>query len=288
MNILKDVDMGKYTSIKAGGIASKMVIPNNLEELQEALSALNYKDEEFIVLGNGSNTLVSDKGYKGTVLKLGPYFNSIEVSDNRIVVGAGALMSEVAKIAMNHDLTGFEPISGIPGSLGGALFMNAGAYGGEISHLVERVTLVTKDGSKVKNLKEEDLNFGYRHSIFQETGDVVTSITLRLAKGVPSQIREEMDDYTKRRNDKQPLQYPSCGSFFKRPEGYFAGKLIEDSGLRGATFGDAMVSEKHCGFIINKGNATASDVIQLKNFIQEEVYKKFGVSLEPEVRIIGE
>ncbi|MFQ7739521.1 MAG: UDP-N-acetylmuramate dehydrogenase, partial [Emergencia timonensis] len=200
----------------------------------------------------------------------------------------GALMSVVAKAALAADLTGFEFASGIPGSIGGAIFMNAGAYGGEMKDIVESVTLVKNDGSETISINAADLDLSYRHSILEDTRDVAVTVTLKLKKGNHEEIAGRMAELTKRRNEKQPVQYPSAGSFFKRPAGYFAGKLIQDAGLKGATVGGAQVSDLHSGFIINKGGATATDIIDLMHLVQNTVYDKFGVRLEPEVRIIGD
>jgi UDP-N-acetylmuramate dehydrogenase len=197
-------------------------------------------------------------------------------------------MSVVAKIALRESMTGFEPLSGIPGSLGGAVFMNAGAYDGEMKDVVEYVDIVTRDGGEVKRVKGEDMDFSYRHSILEESGDVAVSVKLKMPKGDRDAIAAKMQELMKRRNEKQPVQYPSAGSFFKRPTGYFAGKLVQDAGLKGLTVGGAQVSELHSGFVINIGDATATDIIDLMHLVQNTVYDKFGVKLEPEVRIIGE
>ena len=197
-------------------------------------------------------------------------------------------MSAVAKAALSENLTGFEFASGIPGSIGGAVYMNAGAYGGEMKDIVESAELLSADGKSIRTVSAEEMNFGYRRSILQDTGEVAVSVTLKLKKGEHAEISEAMRELTRRRNEKQPVQYPSAGSFFKRPAGYFAGKLIEDAGLKGLSVGGAQVSEKHSGFIINKGGASAADIIDLMHLVQNMVYDKFGVKLEPEVRIIGD
>ena len=202
--------------------------------------------------------------------------------------GCEALVSVAAKAALAANLTGFEFASGIPGSLGGAVFMNAGAYGGEMKDIIESAVVVARDGSSVRTMTCEELELSYRHSAIEETGDVAVSVTVKLAKGSHDKIAAKMAELTKMRNEKQPVQYPSAGSFFKRPEGYFAGKLIQDAGLKGLSVGDAQVSELHSGFIINRGNATAADIIELMHLVQNTVYDKFGVKLEPEVRIIGD
>ena len=288
MERLQNIDMREFTSFKAGGKAREMVILDNVEELQEIMQEIYKLKKKYIVLGNGSNTLIQDSGFDGVVVKLGDAFNRVVVEDDRLICGTGTLMSVVAKAALAADLTGFEFASGIPGSIGGAIFMNAGAYGGEMKDIVESVQLVKNDGSKVVDVKAADLDLSYRHSILEETRDVAVTVTLKLKKGNHDEIAAQMADLTKRRNEKQPVQYPSAGSFFKRPEGYFAGKLIQDAGLKGATVGGAQVSELHSGFIINKGGATATDIIDLMHLVQNTVYDKFGVRLEPEVRIIGD
>lgn len=288
MKRLQNVDMREYTSFKAGGIAAEMAIVDSVEELQSVLAEMQKENKPFIMLGNGSNTLISDKGFNGTVIKLGEAFEQIKVEEDVIVCGCAALMSVVAKKALAEDLSGFEPLSGIPGSIGGAVFMNAGAYGGEMKDIVECVNLVSRDGRTLRTVKGEDMDFGYRHSILEESGEIAVSVKLKLKKGSHDEIAAQMQEFMKRRNEKQPVQYPSAGSFFKRPEGYFAGKLVQDAGLKGLTVGGAQVSELHSGFVINIGGATATDIIDLMHLVQNTVYDQFGVKLEPEVRIIGE
>lgn len=288
MERLQNVDMKKFTSFKAGGKAEEMVILESVGELKEILKEIHREKKNYIVLGNGSNTLIKDSGFPGTVVKLGEAFNQVTVEGDRLICGTGALMSVVAKEALAADLTGFEFASGIPGSIGGAIFMNAGAYGGEMKDIVESVTMVKNDGSDVVTLSAENMALSYRHSILEETRDVAITVTLKLQKGNHDEIAAKMADLTKRRNEKQPVQYPSAGSFFKRPEGYFAGKLIQDAGLKGLSVGGAQVSDQHSGFIINRGDATATDIIELMHLVQNTVYDKFGVRLEPEVRIIGD
>lgn len=287
MERISNADMSKYTSFKAGGCADEMVIVDTPEELLEVLIELNSKADPYIMLGNGTNTLVKDSGYHGTVVKLGDSFNKVKVEGERVTAGGGALLSVIAKAALGESLTGFEFAGGIPGSVGGAIFMNAGAYGGEMKDIVETVTLAKKDGSGVVTVKGEDMDFGYRHSVLEETGDIVLSVTYKLAKGDRQEIQSTMAELTQKRNEKQPVQYPSAGSFFKRPEGHFAGKLVQDAGLKGLTVGGAQVSQLHSGFVINVGGATATDIIDLMHVVQDTVEDKFGVRLEPEVRIIG-
>ena len=288
MKRLENVDMRQYTSFKAGGCAREMAIVESVEELQAVLKEIHRENKKWLMLGNGSNTLISDKGFDGLVVKLGDSFADVTVEEDGLVCGTAALMSVVAKIALRESMTGFEPLSGIPGSLGGAVFMNAGAYDGEMKDIVEYVDIVTRDGSEVRRIKGEDMDFSYRHSILEVSGDVAVSVKLKMPKGNPEEIAAKMQELMKRRNEKQPVQYPSAGSFFKRPPGYFAGKLVQDAGLKGLTVGGAQVSELHSGFVINIGGATATDIIDLMHLVQNTVYDKFGVKLEPEVRIIGE
>lgn len=288
MKIIKNVDMSRYTTFRAGGKADEMVIPETAEELVEALNEIKEKKVPYIMLGNGSNTLVTDGGFHGTVIKLGERFNSIQVNGSSVSCGSGALMSSVAKAALAADLAGFEFASGIPGSIGGAVFMNAGAYGGEMKDIVVSATVIDGVGGDLQERLVDDMDLSYRHSAFQNSGDIITQVNLCLTKGEHADIAERMRELAEKRNSKQPVQYPSAGSFFKRPEGYFAGKLVQDAGLKGLTVGGAQVSELHSGFIINRGGATATDIIQLMHLVQNTVYDKFGVKLEPEVRIIGD
>lgn len=288
MKRLENVDMRQYTSFKAGGCAREMAIVESVEELQAVLKEIHSENKKWLMLGNGSNTLISDKGFDGLVVKLGDSFADVKVEEDGLTCGTAALMSVVAKIALRESMTGFEPLSGIPGSLGGAVFMNAGAYDGEMKDIVEYVDIVSRDGSEVRRVKGEDMDFSYRHSILEESGDVAVSVKLKMPKGDKEAIAAKMQELMKRRNEKQPVQYPSAGSFFKRPTGYFAGKLVQDAGLKGLTVGGAQVSELHSGFVINIGGATATDIIDLMHLVQNTVYDQFGVKLEPEVRIIGE
>lgn len=291
MKRFRDIEMKDYTSFKAGGKAAELMIVESVEELRKVLAEIDQAKTSWLMLGNGSNTLIKDSGFSGTVVKLGENFNQVKIhgeSGEKLVCGCGALMSSVAKAALAQSLTGFEFASGIPGSIGGAVFMNAGAYGGEMKDIVESVNLVSRDGKVLRTVSGEEMDFSYRYSVLQETGEVAVSVVLRLSKGDTAEISGTMRDLTRRRNEKQPVQYPSAGSFFKRPEGFFAGKLIQDAGLKGLSVGGAQVSELHSGFIINKGGATATDIIDLMHLVQNTVFDKFGVKLEPEVRIIGD
>ena len=288
MERISNADMSKYTSFRAGGCADELIIVDTPEELLDVLKELSEKKDEYIMLGNGSNTLFKDSGYHGTVVKLGESFDEVRVHENKVLAGGGALLSVVARAALNAGLTGFEFASGIPGSTGGAIFMNAGAYGGEMKDIVDNVTLAKRDGSGLVTVKGSDMDFSYRHSILEETVDIVVAVAFSLSKGDKQDIQATMAELTQKRNEKQPVQYPSAGSFFKRPEGHFAGKLIQDAGLKGVTVGGAQVSQLHSGFVINVGGATASDIIDLMHLVQNTVYDRFGVMLEPEVRIIGD
>lgn len=292
-----DEPMSCHTSFKAGGCADLLVEPQNEDQLQEVLKVLAENNVQHMVIGNGSNILVRDGGYRGVLVKMGDAFNSIKICNEDgqeaedgtyIVCGAGTLMSLIAKAAANASLSGFEFASGIPGSIGGAVFMNAGAYDGETKNILKEAHLVSADGSRRFTMTADELEMGYRHTVLHETGDVVTEVVLSLEPGDQEEIRSRMADLASRRNSKQPVQYPSAGSFFKRPEGYFAGKLVQDAGCKGLTVGGAQVSQLHSGFVINIGGATATDIIRLKDIVQGCVMEKFGVMLEPEVRIIGE
>lgn len=287
MDVIKNCDMSKYTSFKAGGTSDTLVIPESFSELKEVLLALSKAESPYMVMGNGSNILVSDSGYAGTIVKMGNAFSQVTVSGLEVTAGAGALMSNVAVVAMEEGLSGFEFASGIPGSIGGAIVMNAGAYDSEMKDIVKHVDLISKDGTKEFRLRADEMKFSYRHSILQEIDCVAVSVTFGLKMGNKENIRAKMRELTEKRNAKQPVTLPSAGSFFKRPPGHFAGKLIEDAGLKGLTVGGAKVSELHAGFIVNHDNATATDIIDLMNVVRNTVYDKFGVLLEPEVRIIG-
>lgn len=284
--VITDAPMREYTSFKAGGEAKILVVPADRKELSDALETLS--GEECMVTGNGTNILVKDGGYSGVFVKIGDSFNGIRVDGERLTVEAGALLSQAAKAALSFGLSGLEFASGIPGSVGGAVFMNAGAYGGEIVQILEKATVMSKDGSRVFEMTNKDLELSYRHSRLYETGDVVLDATFKLSYDDKAEISARMGELAEKRNSKQPVEYPSAGSFFKRPPGYFAGKLIQDAGLKGVSVGGAQVSELHSGFIINTGGATATDICQLKDIVTASVKEKFGVDLIPEVRIVGE
>ena len=285
--IIADADMSAYTSFKAGGKAALLVEPQTTEELVATLNTLKELDAEYLVLGNGTNILVRDEGYPGVIVKIGKAFNYVRHYGNTLVCGAGALLSVVAKVAAASSLTGFEFASGIPGSMGGAVFMNAGAYGGEIKNILKQAKIISKDSGEIREVTAEELEMSYRHTKLHETGDIVVEATIELEEGDEEEIRAQMNELAAKRNSKQPVQYPSAGSFFKRPEGHFAGKLIEDAGCKGLCVGGAEVSTLHSGFIINRGGATATDILRLMDIVRACVYEQFGVLLEPEVRIIG-
>lgn len=285
--VQEDAPMAKFTSFRAGGCADLLVQPQNTKELQDVLQVLQEEGCPHMVLGNGSNVLVKDGGYRGVIVKLGSGFDYVVVEGNVIRCGSGALLSAVAKAAADAGLTGMECLSGIPGSIGGAVFMNAGAYGGEIRDVLRKVSVISQDGAHLSALDTGSLDLGYRHSILQQTGDIVLEAEFMLQPGNETEIKEKMAELKARRNEKQPVNYPSAGSFFKRPEGYFAGKLVQDADLKGVSVGGAEVSQLHSGFLINKGGATATDIIQLMRIVQAAVMERFGVMLEPEVRIIG-
>lgn len=285
-NVVFDEPLKKHTTFKIGGNCDAFVVPKSVEELEMALRICREKQIPYFVMGNGSNLLVRDKGFRGIVICLFKGFDLIKVEENEILAMAGATLSRVANEAMKNGLSGFEFASGIPGTVGGGVFMNAGAYGGEMKDVVKEV-VVLSDG-KIKTLKNEDCAFGYRSSLFQRNDDIVISVRLSLEKGDSEEIKENIKELNQKRNEKQPVNLPSAGSTFKRPEGYFAAKLIDDSGLRGFSVGDAQVSPKHCGFVVNNGNASCNDVLMLIERVKAVVFEKFGVSLELEVRVIGE
>lgn len=287
-NIIMNAPMAEYTSFRAGGNADIMVSVQDAGQLKTVLRILSGSGYPYMVLGNGSNVLVKDGGYHGVIVKIGAGFDYVRVEDERLICGAGTLLSVVAKAAAAASLTGFEFASGIPGSVGGAVFMNAGAYDGEMKFVIEKARVVSADGSEDKYMTAEELDMGYRHTLLHETKDIVTEVVLKLQKGDAAAIKARIAELTAKRNAKQPVNFPSAGSFFKRPAGYFAGKLVQDAGLKGLCVGGAQVSELHSGFIINRGGATATDIIQLMEIVQQTVMDKFGVMLEPEVRIIGE
>lgn len=279
--------MSQHTTFKIGGPADYFLMPDKGEDVGRVIKICKEKEIPYFILGNGSNLLVGDGGYRGAVIQIYRNMSSVTVEGNEITAQAGALLSAVAAATKNASLTGFEFAGGIPGTIGGAVVMNAGAYGGEMKDVLTEVTVMNAEGD-IFTLPTEELELGYRTSIIKTAGYIVLEAKIRLKEGDPEVIRETMKDLTIRRTTKQPLEYPSAGSTFKRPEGYFAGKLIMDSGLAGYQVGGAQVSEKHCGFVINAGDATARDVRTLMDNVRDIVYKKYGVTLEPEVKFLGE
>ena len=279
--------MSRHTTFKIGGPADYFLMPDKGTDVGRIVKICKESAIPYFILGNGSNLLVGDGGYRGAVIQIYKNMSAVTVEGTEITVQAGALLSAVAAAAKNAALTGFEFAGGIPGTMGGAVVMNAGAYGGEMKDVLTEVTVMDEEG-EIITLPADKLELGYRTSIIKTAGYIVLEAKLQLKKGNPEVIRETMKDLTIRRTTKQPLEYPSAGSTFKRPEGYFAGKLIMDSGLAGYQVGGAQVSEKHCGFVINAGGATARDVRTLMDNVRDIVYKKYGVTLEPEVKFLGD
>ena len=278
--------MKKHTTFRVGGPADLYVCPKK-QELPVILGLAKKKGLAVTVIGSGSNLLVGDKGIRGLVIEVGAQMNAVEVQGNILRAQAGALLSQVATKAAAAGLGGMEFAAGIPGSVGGAVVMNAGAYGGEMKDIIEKVYVLDENGAQLE-LDRDALDLGYRHSCIPDKKYIVTKVVLELVPRNEAEIRSKMKELNEKRAEKQPLQYPSAGSTFKRPEGYFAGKLIMDAGLRGYQVGGAQVSEKHCGFVINKGDATAADICQLMRDVSDKVQAQFGVVLEPEVKMIGE
>ena len=285
--VLVDEPMKRHTTFRIGGPADFFLLPSTVDEVRGILEICREEELPYFILGNGSNLLVSDEGYRGVIIQLYRNFSNISVEGNEICASSGALLSQIAAAARNASPTGFEFAGGIPGTLGGAVFMNAGAYGGELKDVLKEAVVMTEQG-EILTLPVEKLDMGYRTSRIKKAGYLVLEARLVLEQGDMDKIRDITKNLTEKRVSKQPLEYPSAGSTFKRPEGYFAGKLIMDAGLRGYQVGDAQVSEKHCGFVINKGNATAADVLTLIENVREKVQEQFGVTLEPEVKFLGE
>ena len=282
----KDEMMSTHTSFKIGGKADYFVECDNFDCLKAVLKAIKDCGLDYFILGKGSNLLVSDKGIRGVVVSLGR-LDKIEVNGESVTAYAGVTLAKLCMAALENSLTGLEFAYGIPGSVGGALYMNAGAYGGEMSQVVTCATVLDKNGD-IKEIPLKCMELGYRTSVFKTNGDIILSVKFSLKKGDKAEIKDKMDDFMSRRKDKQPLEYGSAGSTFKRPEGYFAGALIEKNGFKGVSVGGAMVSQKHAGFVINYDNATASDVLALMERIKATVLDKDGVLLEPEVIFVGE
>lgn len=285
-NILYNEPMKNHTSFKLGGPADIFIEPDNTEELAKAVASLREHTIPYYIIGNGSNLLVSDNGLRGSIVKIGEKFGSVNINEDRIIAECGILLSTLSKTAAKSSLTGMEFASGIPGALGGAITMNAGAYGGEMKDIIEWVE-VLDENLKLKRLQNSEMEFGYRKSVVELRKYIVIRCCIKLKKGNQDEINSIMAELTEKRKTKQPLHLPSAGSTFKRPEGYFAGKLIEDAGLRGFSLGGAQVSALHCGFVVNNGGATAQDVYDLIRHVQKTVYDKFKVKLETEIKILG-
>nr|WP_305181864.1 UDP-N-acetylmuramate dehydrogenase [uncultured Schaedlerella sp.] len=286
-NVFTKEPMSRHTTFRAGGPADFFVTPEKEGQVRKTLSLLKEAQVPRYIMGNGSNLLVGDRGYRGVILQICKKMNRIRIQDTVIQAQAGALLSKIAAEAQAKGLTGFEFASGIPGSLGGAAMMNAGAYGGEMKQVLTQAQVLNASG-EIEDVLAEEMELGYRSSVFSRNGGVILSASIQLEPGDPPAIQSRMEELKFLRTSKQPLEYPSAGSTFKRPEGYFAGKLIQDAGLRGFQVGGAQVSEKHCGFVINKDQATAMDIRSLMEQVSEKVYAQFGVRLEPEVKLIGE
>ncbi|MGL6200822.1 MAG: UDP-N-acetylmuramate dehydrogenase [Lachnospiraceae bacterium] len=285
-SILLDEPMKKHTTFRIGGPADYFAMPTNAKQVQEAVALCRKEGVPFYIIGNGSNLLVGDKGYRGMIIQIYKNMNSITIEENTITAQAGALLSNVAAAACENSLAGFEYASGIPGTIGGAVVMNAGAYGGEIRNHILSAMVLNKD-NEVISLDKEELDLGYRTSVIAKKGYIVLEVVIELPTGDQKEIKAHIDELRDQRINKQPLEFPSAGSTFKRPEGYFAGKLIQDAGLKGFRVGGAQVSEKHSGFVINKEQATAADVVSLMEQVSAQVKQQFGVTLEPEVKRLG-
>ena len=286
-HILLNEPMKDHTTFRIGGPADCLILPASMEDVAFVFQCLKRHDIPFVILGNGSNVLVLDKGIRGVVIKFNSPISAIRKKKNTLTAGAGALLRDVSEFAAENSLSGMEFACGIPGSIGGAVFMNAGAYDGEMKNIVSAVRAISPNGEIVQFAANE-LDFGYRHSIFQENGCAICEVDLTLAPGNAEEIKEKIAGFTERRESKQPLEMPSAGSTFKRPEGHYAGTLIEQTGLKGFTVGGAQVSDKHAGFVVNAGDATAKDVLELIRQVQDRVFEKHHVKLFPEVRILGE
>lgn len=285
-NILKDEPLKNHTYFKIGGPASIFIEPEDTEDLKTVLKLIKKHSVNCFVIGNGTNLLVSDDGYKGVIIKIGEKFNYIIRNDNRVTVGAGVLLSRLAKYLAKEELAGFEFASGIPGYIGGAIYMNAGAYGGEMKHVVKNVKCMDYDGN-IHVFTNEEMDFAYRHTRISDSNFIVLETELELTYGNYDEIMAIIKDLDEKRTTKQPLSMPSAGSTFKRPSNGYASKLIEDAGLKGLRYKGAMVSDKHSGFIVSYDNACCEDVLELMRIVIRTVYDKFGITLEPEIRMVG-
>ena len=286
-SILVDEPMSRHTTFRVGGPADFFVTPKTKEDVRDVIRVCKEVGMPYYIIGNGSNLLVSDAGYRGVIVQIYKEMNEVKVEGDLVKAQAGALLSGIAAKALGAELSGFEFASGIPGTIGGACVMNAGAYGGEMKDVLESVTVLTGEG-KIIELGRNELELGYRTSVIAKKSYIVLGAVLKLERGDGEKIKTYMDELKEKRVTKQPLEYPSAGSTFKRPEGYFAGKLIEDAGLRGFQIGGAQVSEKHCGFVINRDHATAADIMELMRQVQIRVKENSGVDLEPEVKRLGD
>ncbi len=286
-NVFVDEPMDKHTTFRVGGKADYYVVPHTIEEIRKLILIVKQLNVPYYILGNGSNVLVSDKGYRGVIIRIYKNISNIEINNISVKAQAGALLSNIAATVCDAGLKNFEFAAGIPGTIGGATVMNAGAYGGEMENVLTGAMVLDEQGNLL-NLSKEELEFGYRTSIIGAKRYTVLETNIQLEQGNSNEIKALMDEYRQRRMDKQPLEYPSAGSTFKRPKGHFAGKLIMDAGLRGYSIGGAQVSDKHCGFIINKGEATAQDIIELIQYVQDRVQEQFQVKLETEVKMLGD
>ncbi len=285
--VLRNEPLSRHTSFRIGGPADYFTEPHSAAGIKAIIGLCKREDVPFAIIGNGSNLLVSDEGYRGVVICIARGMRTVKVEGERIYAEAGALLSGIAREALNNSLTGFEFAGGIPGTLGGAVVMNAGAYGGEMVQVIKSADVLDMEGNLL-TLRNEELKLGYRTSVIPKKNYIVVSAVIKLKKADDAEnIRNTMQELLAKRKEKQPLEYPSAGSTFKRPEGYFAGKLIEDAGLKGFSIGGACVSEKHSGFVVNKGKATAKDVLLLIEYVKKIVFEKFGVELEPEVKMLG-
>lgn len=286
--IIFNAPMCEQTTFKIGGAADVLIFPSSITEVAAVIKLANAFKIHYTILGNGSNVLVLDKGIRGAVIKFSDkFFGKIRVDGEKIIAESGATLKSVSNFAAEKSLSGLEFAVGIPGSIGGAIYMNAGAYGGEMKNIVAKVTAISPAG-EIVSFNADELNLGYRQSIFQQNGCVICEVELNLTYGNFDEIKSQMAEFTYKRESKQPLEFPSAGSTFKRPQGYFAGTLIDKTGLKGLKVGGAMVSEKHAGFVVNAGNATAADVLNLIEEVRRRVMEVHGVTLTPEVRIIGE
>ena len=289
--VTEKADMSRLVTFRAGGCAEILVEPEDSDQLKKILEIIDREKVDFFVMGNGSNLLIKDGGYPGVIVKIsGPAFKAIDIESDGVSVrvGGGVLMGAFAGFLAKNQLSGFEFAAGIPGTIGGAVFMNAGAYGGEIKDVLVSAKLLSRDGKREFVLSREELELTYRHSLLHDTGDIVLEALFKFEKGTTEEIQAKMNENNIKRREKQPLNYPNAGSTFKRPEGLIAAKLIQDAGLKGYHVGDAEVSQLHSGFVVNKGSASATEILAVMDHCREEVEKQFGVVLEPEVRILGE